>query len=93
MRKLKLDLDALDVESFSPSPGPPRRAGTVRARVEEGDPETLFEIDGALWTLWSCPVGPTEGTCIGPTYCCPPTWRPTCNPTCNATCFEMDCTL
>lgn len=84
MRKLRLDIDALRVESFSIPTRPP--VGTVNARnfdplYQEAPPET-FEV---------CYGGGanTVGTCVGPTYCCPATWRETCNTcgTCRQSCY------
>jgi len=76
MRKLKLDLQALEVESFSvssPSPG----GRTVQGRAVN-EPTNATCID--------CEPGATR-TCIGPTYCCPATWQQTC----NASCFFTEC--
>jgi hypothetical protein len=87
MRKLKLDVDALEVESFVVA----RHAahvGTVHGQFNRDEGST--DCDGGGWgsLFGTCDGCPTVGTCIGPTYCCPPTWRPTCDPTCNHT----DCT-
>jgi len=69
MRKLKLDVDTLRVESFALGPRTPP-PGTVRGH------------DG--------PGGRATFTCIGPTYCCPPTWKPSCE-TCPSTCPWIEC--
>ena len=89
MRKLKLDLDKLQVESFVPQPVP-TTDGTVHGREWNRDPEST-ECDGAGWLsiFGTCEGCPSVGTCVGPTYCCPPTWRRTCNPSCNY-CTEWD---
>jgi hypothetical protein len=84
MRKLKLDVDMLLVESFSVASGTPR-VGTVAARVADVDDASLDDY---------CMGGPiggayTVGTCIGPTFCCPATWKNTClscEGTCGASC-------
>ena len=62
MRKLKLDVEALQVESFEAHPGRIGR-GTVAAYYE--DPISIVEDPEAVNTV---------GTCIGPTYCCPVSW-------------------
>ena len=89
MRKLRLDLQELQVESFaleSPHPAP----GTVRGH----DSEVLYPMDDYDYGDGGGGGGGgayTVGTCIGPTFCCPPTWRPTCPATCYGTCpFTCD---
>jgi len=94
MRKLKLDLDALDVESFVPQPTP-GRGGTVHGRLEPFNQDyDSTDCDGGGWgsLFGTCEGCPTVGTCIGPTYCCPPTWRPTCAATCLS-CPDYECGL
>jgi hypothetical protein len=88
MRKLKLDIAALQVDSFVPGTLPVP-GGTVHGRWNR-DPEST-ECDGGGWfsLFGTCEGCPTVGTCVGPTYCCPPTWRPTCNPSCNV-CTDTD---
>lgn len=74
MRKLKLDIHDLDVESFtvpSPSAG---GLGTVRGRLMN-EPTNL--------TCYACAAG--TWTCVGPTLCCPATWQQTCGGTCYFT--------
>jgi hypothetical protein len=92
MRKLKLDVDALQVESFEAHP-PAARGGTVHGQVQDVDPEDSTDCDGAGWgsLFGTCNNCPTVGTCIGPTYCCPPTWRPTCHETCPVSCLPEEC--
>ena len=66
MKKLRLEIDALEVESFEAVPARVRH-GTVAAYYE--DPATIVldpSYDG------------TCGTCIGPTYCCPVSWDTKC---------------
>ena len=96
MRKLKLEVDALEVESFVVQPHT-AQGGTVHARSEDLQQDYgSTGCDGGGWGSWfgTCAGCPTVGTCIGPTYCCPPTWRPTCNnPSCNATCPIGFCPL
>ena len=91
MGKLKLNADELSVESFDVHAHAPAQAGTVHARVEYQEEATYFDCDAAGGG------GYTQGTCIGPTYCCQPTWRPTCMATCpdtgQITCFNSMCTL
>ena len=72
MRKLKLDIDELKVESFAASAGS-TETGTVHAHLPTGeDPDFTVMLCG------------TNDTCIGPTYCCPPSWMATrCDVTCE----------
>jgi hypothetical protein len=83
MKKLKLDLGALRVESFAVAPGQ-ERAGTVAAQVADVDNASLDDycMGGSIGAY-------TVGTCIGPTFCCPATWKSTClscEGTCGASC-------
>lgn len=92
MRKLKLEIDTLKVESFAADPHAPPRAGTVRGHVAAGTPVTTDDDEPWYRSWWySCEPRYTEGTCMGPSYCCPPTWEPTCNPSCDASCEIHDC--
>jgi hypothetical protein len=84
MRKLRLDLQSLQVESFAAETPPPARTGTVRGQdsIEYQDVDDGWGYGGGVNTV---------GTCIGPTYCCPATWKPTCRDTCFNTCnFTCD---
>lgn len=74
MRKLKLDIDELKVESFSVT-DPAAGSGTVHGRYEE-EPVFVESADQCANTV---------GTCVGPTYCCPPTWKATCPYSCYPT--------
>jgi hypothetical protein len=65
MRKLALKIEELHVESFATEQHESAKSGTVRAHAAGWD------------TWWSC-SDRTQGTCIGPTYCCPETWH-TCD--------------
>lgn len=85
MRKLKLKIDELQVESFAVSE-PFGQDGTVHGQVNSPAP---LPIGGTAELCASV------GTCIGPTYCCgatdpsvPVCIGPTycCNPTANTTC-------
>lgn len=91
MRKLKLNLEALNVESFS-TRGGDGEAGTVHGRLNRADEST--ECDGGGWgsLFGTCEGCPSVGTCVGPTYCCPPTWRATCDPSCHV-CTDPECTI
>jgi hypothetical protein len=69
MRKLKLDVEELQVDSFETRPARVRR-GTVAAHLMDVMYEDPFEEwDGGGGG------GYTVGTCIGPTFCCAPTWN------------------
>jgi hypothetical protein len=91
MRKLKLDVDSLHVESFEALPSA-ADGGTVLGQDLNRD-EGSIDCDGGGWGSFfgTCEGCPTVGTCIGPTFCCAPTWKDTCNPSCNITCHEWDC--
>jgi len=88
MRKLKLQIDDLKVDSFAITPV---SGGDGTVHGWGVTPEILIPPSDA------CPPGggATVGTCIGPTYCCDPTGAtnpvcvgPTycCNPTANTGC-------
>jgi hypothetical protein len=96
MRKLALDLGDLRVESFATGTIADVR-GTVQGRgpdpevpIPPGDGSTDCDDGGygsLFGTCWHCP---SVGTCVGPTYCCTPTWRPTCSYTCAVACLTLD---
>ena len=92
MRKLRLNLQELQVESFSLE-SPHSAPGTVRGHdsIEVLYPD-MGDGGGGDWGGGGGGGGAyTVGTCIGPTFCCPPTWRPTCANTCYNTCaFTCD---
>lgn len=76
MRKLKLDVERLQVESFETRPARIRR-GTVAAHLM--DP--LYQDPFEEWDGGSGGGGGyTVGTCIGPTFCCADTWNCPLNP-------------
>jgi len=83
MRKLTLEIGTLQVESFAVLPHPPVEGGTVHGRQFDEGP--LYPDDGGTGGGGGGGAY-TVGTCIGPTFCCPPTWRPTCAATCYGTC-------
>lgn len=60
MRKIRLDMDALAVASFSPEGGEERRAGTVRAHQEPLDVPTL---DTGYHGCYACPATVVK-TCL-----------------------------
>jgi hypothetical protein len=92
MRKLKLDVDALQVDSFVALPDA-AEGGTVHGHFENDPGSTdCDEGTGGWWSLFgTCNGCPTQGTCIGPTYCCQPTWRETCPYSCPLSCKPTDC--
>jgi len=88
MRKLRLRIDELHVESFAVT-GPAAQAGTVQGQVANGTPIPIYEPpsgDYACATVGTCigptyccgATGPTNPVCIGPTYCCNPTANTGC---------------
>lgn len=89
MKKLRLDFDELQVETFDPTADAARpRAGTVRGhwRTEY----TCLETQCGEVTCESC-----GGTCEYTCYTCPATCANTCPASCNgscaATCGEATC--
>ncbi|HKP75225.1 MAG TPA: hypothetical protein VJT67_06745, partial [Longimicrobiaceae bacterium] len=71
MRKLKLDIEALQIESFEALPTRAQR-GTVAGYLYE-NMEPLYQDP---WYDGGGGGGAyTVGTCIGPTYCCADTWN------------------
>jgi hypothetical protein len=92
MRKLKLDVEQLEVESFAVADGSPA-GGSVRAFLNQdfySDDCGGGGGDGGGATGASSPV------CVGPTYCCnptantgccpAPTWQETCPYSCRGSC-------
>jgi hypothetical protein len=78
MKKLKLDLEELSVESFSTTPEPRREGGTV------------FGQQCTCYTQCTCPGCPTcdascNGTCGGT---CEASCNGTCGGTCDASCID-----
>jgi hypothetical protein len=90
MRKLRLDVEQLQVESFSPQAGPARARGTVEGRAMatyactegwDGCPvETVGETCDVLCS--DTQVGPTCDYISCDAFYCPPDWsqRPPCKP-------------
>lgn len=79
MRKLKLDIHALKVESFAPLQTR-TETGTVHGQLASGeDPDFTIMLCG------------TAGTCVGPTYCCPVTWKASCNSCAETWCSPTEC--
>jgi hypothetical protein len=80
MKKLKLDLEDLSVESFATTPDPRRDGGTV------------FGQQCTCYTQCTCPGCPTcdascNGTCGGTCEAsCNGTCAGTCGASCNGTC-------
>jgi len=75
MKKIRLDLDQLAVDSFPTTRGGASGMGTVRGHVTGPDPISL---------------PPTEGAACNPQsqYC---GTYDTCQASCNGTCFERSC--
>ncbi len=72
MRKLKLDLEELSVESFATTPNRPAEGGTV------------FGQQCTCYTQCTCPGCPTcDASCNGT---CGGTCAGTCDASCNGTC-------
>lgn len=81
MKKLTLELDALQVESFDVSPDQDQERGTVRAHDYTNDLDCWGDNDDKLATCdyscdtcdYSCNGTCGEGTCFGDTCVC---WPP-----------------
>jgi len=58
MRKIKLNMDALRVDTFEPGTGEGAEAGTVHARATGGCPANTDYHD------YSCNIASCGGTCI-----------------------------
>lgn len=93
MRKLRLELEALEVDTFQVAPDDGSADGTVFGRMPI---EYLVDdFDGGGGGAGGA-TGPSNPVCIGPTYCCnptanttccpAPTWQQTCAYSCEATC-------
>ncbi|MFL5541003.1 MAG: hypothetical protein ACJ8J0_18575 [Longimicrobiaceae bacterium] len=82
MKKLRLEIETLRVESFAMADDSVH-PGTVAAHSD-------LEQDYGSGGDWEYGGGMNSvGTCIGPTYCCPVSWKPSCNScvgTCGASC-------
>lgn len=80
MRKLTLDLDALDVQAFDTTPRLQARGGTVHGR----------ESDGPLCTTWCASMYNEATTCqVSDLGTCDMTCGNSCQGSCNGgqTCF------
>jgi hypothetical protein len=79
MSKLRLDLDEIQVESFTTHSGP-ARGGTVAAHER---------------VTWGCPPATQDFTCPascnGSCGCPAPSANGTCDISCNGTCWEPTC--
>ncbi|HEY0015743.1 MAG TPA: hypothetical protein VGC13_05470 [Longimicrobium sp.] len=74
MKKLKLDPDALAVESFDAESGAERPRGTVRARSEETDFLCGTNFHSCGWSEIDCHTQECRTdwvTCGGNGSCCP----------------------
>jgi hypothetical protein len=83
MRKLRLDLDVLAVDSFD-TQGAGKGKGTVLA---ESGASTYYTLCvGPCAPTWDAPT--CAYTCDDPTCPACPTCAESCNGTCDATCYE-----
>ena len=76
MKKIRLDLDRLAVDSFSTTRDGAPRIGTVRGHVTEPDPISL---------------PPTEGEACNPQSQHCGTYDTNCYASCYGTCHEVSC--
>ncbi len=76
MRKLRLEIDALNVESFETDRGRGPKPGTVRGNIYSG-----YEIETPC-----CPTGGLQYTCAGQNTC-----ANTCAASCNGSCNDWTC--
>jgi hypothetical protein len=68
MRKLKLEIESLDVASFPTGHGPAGRRGTVRGAADTYNPETANQPDSQVtctntWPSFVWPCAPSYGSC------------------------------
>lgn len=97
MRKLTLDVDTLQVESFvaleHATGGGTVHGQAVQPQYKDTPGSTYCDEGGGSWgsLFGTCNNCPTMGTCIGPTYCCTPTWQPTCSFSCPPSCVDTEC--
>ena len=96
-KRLKLDLDVLQVESFDTLSGVGPRAGTVFAFISLNGCDTA---EGACTGNQSCLAAcsaycePASFPCSMQAFTCPPPTEQTCETACNsgcATCLNMSC--
>lgn len=100
MRKLRLDMDELRVESFDTTAAGGARRGTVRGNadgVASAEPDTCQSQDAqcsddsncAQSCPWTCAGDPVScgGSCEGSCHTCPDT----CGRTCGETCDYVSC--
>lgn len=89
MRKLRLDMDALKVDSFETEKGDAAKRGTVHGRVDDGDGSALvgscqqtcqFGCPGALQGTYGCGGGTAGGASCA--YSCQAQTQ--CQNTCNS---------
>jgi hypothetical protein len=75
MRKIRLDVDALAVESFSPAEAKGTPAGTVRAHQEGAAAPDVPTLDTGYHGCYACPatILATCLACEGDTLLCPDT--------------------
>lgn len=93
MKKISLDLDTLNVESFSTAPGAESRKGTVRAYETAGGDGCATDNVGS-WCCWN-----TDTTCPGgggDSYWCGddisgPSHLPSCGEFCDITGIPYKC--
>jgi hypothetical protein len=93
MRKLKLEIAALKVESFSVA-GASGQDGTVHGRVGQHlNPYATYDsncVGGGGGA-----TGPSNPVCIGPTFCCVTAYTTCCAPatdTCATEAYDLNCT-
>jgi hypothetical protein len=98
MSKIRLDLDALQVESFDTTGGEKHARGTVRGNGVAADPVAADTVEadtcggGCSWDSncarscpWTCAGDPEScgGSCEGTCHTCPDTCGRTCGETCG----------
>lgn len=96
MRKMKLDIEQLQVETFAVTRDGTGAGGTVFGRATDTSPEDKDLPSFYCGGGGSAATGPSNPVCIGPTFCCNPTANTGCCPpqtlpetcpwSCNGTC-------
>jgi len=68
MKKIRLDLDELSVETFSAEAGPPPCRGTVAANEDteytcQNTPKTCYDFNSGCWCLPDYYTDAADNTC------------------------------
>lgn len=82
MKKIRIDVDALAVESFATTPEPRREKGTVRGHASMDETCLDYSCEGSCDWTFCVPYCTDEGCAPTPAGTCQ-----TCGGSCGATCY------